>query len=855
VIRKLSADEVRRRCDPAAFPFETTAALTYADVIYGQPRAVRALDFGISIEAPGYNVFVVGPNGTGRMSAILKQVRAGAASRAVPSDWVYVHNFANARAPVALRLKPGAASKLRDAMDRLIRQTREKLPLAFETDQYDDATDAITVSLHARHDEELSQVQAQAEAAGLTLIRTATGLDIAPAQPDAQVTPELTNARRQISDTLDDALRHIREAEKDARARLEALDANVAESVVGVLVHDIMAVQDELVESNGRDALMTFLSAVKQDLVEHLAYFKPREEAIDPTHLALFLNRYRVNVFVENCVPGAPVPDCGAPVVAEENPTYYNLIGRIDRTLTISNNPLVAASTVDHMMLRPGAFHRANGGFLVLGARDLLDADFAQAALKRTLKSSAIRIEEPNEGQIIGAPTLEPQPIPLAIKVILHGNGPSYWETNARDEAFADLFKVKAEFVSQMDRSPDSETAYANFLRARSEEDGLPPFDREAVAWLVEQGSRMVDDQKKMTTRFGALADLAREAAFWARRAGRELVTRADFRTALDERRVRLNRYEDDTREYMMRGGYHIATSGEEVGQVNGMSVIELGEYEFGKPARITARSYVMRGGINDVDRSVNYTDASHNKGIALVDSYLTGVYSAEQYLAVSANITFEQSLNHHEGDSASCAILLAMLSSVSSQPLPQSIALTGTLDQFGFVRPIGGASTKIEGFFDVCAARGLDGLHGAVVPIANMDDLMLREDVVEAVREGKFHVYAAAHVDDLIELFFGMPAGRRMEDNRFPPGSLHSLVEAALRDINDKLDGRRRGGKDDEKAQDEKKSEPEGAPAAPPPPPPAPEPPSEPVPVPPQPIEPNPEPPPQIPEPPVQGE
>lgn len=818
-ITKLSAEQVRRVCDPQSLNFETTAELPYADEILGQPRAERALDFGININAEGYNVFVVGPNGTGRMSSILRTVRASAGGMAEASDFVYVHNFANARAPIALRLKPGAAVKLRDLLESLIEQAGGNLPQAFETDQYDEATDAITNELQNRHEAAMTALQAEAQALGLSLARTATGLDVIPAVPDAPITAELAAARRTISDKLDDALRHVREAEKRSRAQLEALDAHVAESVVGVLVQDVLALESELVEPAGREALRAHLGALKRDLVSNVGYFKPREEAHDPTQLMLFLNRYRVNVFVDNCATDANGQACGAPVIVEENPTYYNLIGRIDRTLTISNNPVMAANSVDHMMLRPGALHRANGGYLVLSARELLDAEHAFSALKRALKRGVVRIEEPNEGYLIGAPTLEPQPIPLHVKVVLHGNGGTYWESNSRDEAFRDLFKVKAEFVGQMERTLENEQSYGRFLRARAAEEGLPTFDRGAVAWLVEYGSRMADDQRKLSTRFGYLADVAREGAFWARRNGRITVTRDDLRQAIDERRTRLNRYEDDTREYMLRGGYYIETDGEEVGQINGMSVIDLGEYEFGKPARITARSFVTRGGINDVDRAVNYTDASHNKGIALIDSFLSGIFATEQPMSLSANVTFEQSLSHHEGDSASCAILLAMLSAISSHPIPQSLAVTGTLDQFGFVRPIGGANTKIEGFFDVCAARGLTGLQGAVVPKANVDDLMLREDVVAAVRDGRFHLYSATHVDDLIELFFGMPPGRRLDDAKFPPGTFFAVVDAALREINEKMDGRRRG-KDDEKRDEDKKPEPEKVPPSPEPPP-----------------------------------
>ncbi len=474
-IKKLTVAQVCRRCDPATLPFQTTAELEPIDEIFGQGRAMRALDFGVNIDAPGYNVFVIGPNGTGRMSAIHEQLGAAAAAMPPASDWVYVHNFANAREPRALQLKPGAAPKLRDAVELLIAQTREKLPGAFDTDQYDAATDEITASLELVQETRLNAISAQANAVGLALIRTATGLDLMPAEQGAEMTPALATERRRLADVLDDTLRAIREAERETRQHLNTLDATVAESVVGVLVQDVIAVEAELVAPEHRDALMRYLGAVKTDLIANIRVFKPREDPVDPQQLELYFNRFRINLFVTQSEAHRNY----APVVVEDNPTYHALLGRIDRTFTIANNAVVAANTVDHMMLRPGVLHQANGGYLVLSARELLDADGALAGLKRTLRRKAVRFEE-IDSPMIGVPSLEPQSIPLDVKIVIHGNAASYWEAGARDEIFRELFKVKAEFVSLLERTPESEMVYARFLRGRSVEEKLPDFDRSA---------------------------------------------------------------------------------------------------------------------------------------------------------------------------------------------------------------------------------------------------------------------------------------------------------------------------------------------------------------------------------------
>lgn len=819
-IKILTAEEARRICDPASFSFDTTADLPYIDAIFGQPRATRAIDFGVNMDAPGYNLFVMGPQGTGRTHVITRYLKRAAPQGTQPGDWAYVHNFDEPRKPIALKLKAGQARKLRELMDSLMTQVQQKMPLAFETDAYDEAADAIASAMQTAQNDALGAVQAACEKEGFTLSHTASGLIIAPAT-NTPLDEAKLQAQARLNDMLDDTLRTLREMEKKARSALSQLDADVARSVVKPLLEDAGTRIDALVDEADSPALAAYFDAVDQDIVWNVAAFKPVDRGgaeIEPAARRIFMNRYRINVLVDNC------ETCGAPIINEDYPTYYNLVGRIDRALSFNNG-----NSIDHTILRPGALHRANGGYLIMRVRDLVEYEDAWFALKRSLNKGSLTIEEPNaHTQLINAPMLEPQAIPLDVKVVLLGNGNEYWQV-ARDEDFRSLFKVRAEFTTHMSRTPENEQTYASFLRNRIDDEKLMPFDRTGVAALVEEGSRIADDQERLSVRLGEIADLAREAAYWAKQANRSAATSEDVKTALRERRYRIDRYEHDVRDYTFRGMYYVATSGTAVGQVNGLSVTDVVEYEFAQPTRITARSYVMRGGIDDIDRAVSYTDSSHNKGIALIDSYLNGLYSHDQILTLSASVTFEQSNVQHEGDSATCAMLIAMLSAVANLPVPQHYAITGTMDQFGFVRPIGAANEKTEGFFDTCKARGLDGTQGVILPATNAVDLMLREDVVEAIRAGMFKVMTATHIDDIIEVMFNMPAGMRGEDGKFPEGTVHAKVEATLREINDKANGHKQGkgsgDEEDKKTAPEKPAEPTPEPPPAPPPEPSPQP------------------------------
>jgi predicted ATP-dependent protease len=720
-------------------------------------------------------------------------------------------------------LEQGKARVLAAALDETVAQVQTQLPRAFESEAYETAHDTISKNLQQFVEGVQTQLQAAAKAQRCVLVRTPAGLNIAPAlrgKPMGQkafaALPKkaqntFNNAVAKLKDLVDEAARALRDAERQAAARLAELDKQVAVAVVQPLINEV--IQHFAGESAGT---LDYLNALQADMIANVGVFKPQAE----TPSANWLNRYRVNVFVDNtCRQSVADDKCGAPVIVEDHPTYHNLLGKIEQNATASG-----MVQTDHMMLRPGALHRANGGFLVMRASDVYEQPYTWHSLKRALLRREIRIEDPNAA--MPAPSLAPLPVPLRVKVILSGESGDYW-TGYQDEDFRALFKVKAEFNWQMERDAANERSYALFLRARSQEEGLLPFHKTAVAKLVELGAARVDNQRKLSTNFGFLADVAREASFWARRNGRAVVGGDDIKNAIDERRYRNSQREEYLRDQILRGKDVIVSTGNMVGQVNGLWVSEYGDVEYGGVFRITARSFVGRGGINDIERGVNYTDSTHNKGMAIIDSYLTSLYSVEQSLQITANTAFEQSYTHTSGDSASVALLCAMLSAVGNLPITQAKAMTGTLDQFGNVMPIGGVNAKIEGWFDLLKARGeiwgeIDGAHGVVIPSKNIEDLMLREDIVEAVGAGTFTVQAVDHVSEAIEIMLALPAGERGADGKFPAGTVHAKVEAALKEINEKLDGKRKsddggGDKDKDKTEPPPPAEQETPPGPPP--------------------------------------
>jgi len=770
----------RRACDPGAFTFNTTAELQSVIEIIGQPRGTRAIEFGIDIDSPGYNIFVLGEEGTGRTTAIGRFLRERAASRPAPQDWLYVNNFAEPHKPRALNLPAGQGRQLRDDMEALVDHLKRNLPQAFEQESYADARSQIRVQYETQRDAIYNTLQGKANAMSLAIMRAPQGFVIAPVRNGKPIPAEefdslpederkkVEEARRAIEDDLDDALRAGHALEKNVKDAQRALDQKVAASVVDRWIDELKAKYIDHPET------VFYLSEVRRDIVDHVEDFLPRGEPSpnDPDPKPNF-RRYTVNLVVDHSRTG------GAPVVVELNPTYSKLLGRIEYE---SRFGMLAT---DFTLIKTGALHEANGGYLVLRAHDIFFEPYAWDALKRSLLTGFVRTEDitRSTGGFAPTKTIDPEPIPLSLKVVLVGPPDAYYDLFEFDEGFGSLFKVKADFAYDMPRTPETELQYAQFVAARCVEEKLRPFDRTAVAKVIEFGSRSAGDGQKLSARFGEMTDLLREANFWAGKVGRDVVTASDVRAALDDQMYRANKIEELQRERILEGSVFVDTQGEAVGQVNALSVLELGDYAYALPSRVTVRTFVGHSGVGHLDRDTSMAGPIHNKGLLTLVSFFNATYAAQRSLSFSAQITFEQNYGNIEGDSASAAELCALLSSLSGHAIKQSIAITGSVNQRGDVQPIGAVNEKIEGFFAVCEARGLTGDQGVIIPQANARDLMLNEKVIVAVESEKFHIWAVSKVGEAIELLTGIPVGSR-KDGRWQEHTIHHAVQKRLREL-----------------------------------------------------------------------
>jgi predicted ATP-dependent protease len=779
VARSLRPAELRSVCDPATLRFRSTAELPPLDGMIGQERAVAATRFGIAMRRAGYNLFVLGPPRTGKTTTMRRVLDRQAAEEPTPSDWCYVHNFAEPYRPTALELPAGRARELRAEMARLVEECRVRLPRAFEGEQFDRHKARVLEKLGAQQRETVERLEAKARGEGLAVIRTPQGLAIAPAPRGEPIGPdefaslprpvqEQIEARgKAFEEHMEAARRELRRFEREAHAAHAQLVGEVAASATRQLVQEL---RDRF---GGLTGVQRHLDQVEQDMIAHAEEFRHLEERPSLPFLPApgsFLDRYRVNVLVDRSEMR------GAPVVVEQNPTHGNLVGRIE------HHAHFGALLTDFTLIKGGALQRANGGYLILEAADVLRSFQGWQALKKCLKSRAIRIEEPlEELRLVSTVSLAPEPIPLAVKVVLIGSPLLYYLLYALDEDFGELFKVKVDFDDSLPRTAEFEQLYARFVGAACREEGLRAFDPTGIAQLVEHGSRLVPHQERLTSQLGELLDLVREAAFWAEQRGHDLVGADDVRHAIAQKTYRANLVDERIGRLIAEGTLLVATHGEAVGQVNGISVLVLGDHACGRPSRITARTFTGKPGVLDIEREAKLGGPVHSKGVMILAGFLAGRYARERPLALAASIAFEQHYEEIEGDSASSAELYALLSSLAGIPLAQSLAVTGSVNQRGEIQAVGGINEKIEGFFDVCRARGLTGHHGVVIPEANVRHLMLREDVVEAVRAGMFHVHAIATVDEGLTLLSGRDAGVPGEDGRFPEGTLNAAVERAL--------------------------------------------------------------------------
>jgi lon-related putative ATP-dependent protease len=789
--RELTADELWHPFDPATFDFETTDTLPGEISIIGQDRAVQAIDFGLSIESTGYNIFALGPGGTGRATTIRILLDDAAAGQPVPPDLIYVNNFTDENRPEAISLPPGTAVRFRHDMQELVSDLLREIPRAFESKEYATQREQILREMGEQRSDTLSRLEEQVNEQGFTLFTTAQGFAIAPVLNGQVISPEAyhqldTATRRQIEarqqelhDELANTARVLRDLEKETKRRLQDFDRGIADFAVKHLMEDLQKEYGHLEE------VSQYLTGVQADVVENLAGFQQDDDGEKEGLLAILqadprgtlLRRYRVNVLVDHAAQQ------GAPVIFEPNPTYGNLLGRIEHRS--EQGTLVT----DFGMVKAGALHRANGGYLAIEAEALLSNPQAWDGLKRALKNRQIRTEEMGtQLQLISTVTLEPEPIPLKVKVLLIGDPIVYYLLHEYDQDFSKLFKVQADFGDEFGRTPETCRCYARFIAVRCQQENLLPFDQGAVASVIEFGSRLAEHQNKLSTRFGDIADLVREASFWARRQGREATTAADVQQAIEQRTHRANRVEEEIQEMIDEGTLRVEVSSEAVGQVNGLSVLSLGNYSFGHPSRITARTYTGKEGVLSLDREAKLSGRIYDKAVLTLSGYLGGKYAIDVPLSLSASISFEQSYDEIEGDSASSSELYALLSSLSELPIRQGVAVTGSVDQQGNIQPVGGINEKVEGFFDTCRRKGLDGQQGVLIPAQNVIHLMLRADVRQAVADGTFHIYPVNTVDEGLEILTGVPAGEMDDEGYYPEDSVHGRVQDRLEEIAENL-------------------------------------------------------------------
>ncbi|WP_306533950.1 Lon protease family protein [Geobacter sp.] len=784
--RKLLPEQLRWSCDPGQFDFDTTDDLPELEGTLGQARALASIDFGLDIRESGFNLFLAGEAGTGRTSTIKNILKKKAKSEPPPFDWVYVNNFKSPDLPIALALPTGKGAELETDMRELIDAVRSIIPKALDSKEYEANKATIIEAYQEKNNELFGKLEAEAQEKGFALQRTVSGLVMVPQKEGRNYTQEeydaLTNQEKEkleevgqeLTEKLNDVLRQVRDNEKQTKDQLAQLDRDLGNASVG---HHI----DPLREKYGDNPkVVEYLNAVQEDIIANLEDFKPQQPVQSPIPgLKLprqepSFERYQVNVFVDNHDAQ------GAPVVFEPNPTYSNLFGRTEHIMQMGGT-----ATTNFTMIKPGALHKANGGYLIVDAREVLVNPYSWDALKRCIRSAEIKFEDPLEQyRFITIVSMKPEAIPLQAKIIMIGSSWIYYLLYHLEPDYRKFFKVKADFDSRIARTPEILKDYALFVSTHCKNEKLLPFDRSGVAGLIEYSARLVEDQEKLSSQFMEIADLIREASYWAGKAGGGIVTHAHVATAIEQKIYRSNRVEERMQELFDEGTILSAVDGEIVGQINGLGVMQLADHTFGRPSRVTARVWLGRAGMVNIEREVKLSGPIHDKGVLILTGYLGEKFAHDKPLSFSASICFEQNYEGVEGDSASSTELYGLLSAFSGVPIRQGIAVTGSVNQLGMVQPIGGVNFKIEGFYAVCKSKGLTGEQGVIIPKTNERHLMLNDEVVQAVRDGKFHIWSVETIDQGIEILTGVPAGERQEDGTWPEGTINALVDKRLREM-----------------------------------------------------------------------
>lgn len=800
-VDELSPDKAYRECDLSSFGFKTTEDLEMSDELIGQERAESAINFGLGMERRGYNLYLAGPSGVGKTSSIRAILSKIAKDKPVPPDWCYVNNFQNPNTPMAIELPTGKGKELKKDMEDLIESLKNDIPRAFESKEFEEERQRLMNEAQRQKNNLFEELQKRAAEQEIQIQFTPTGIVTIPLFHGKPITQEdynsLDEAQREnlklrkekVDEEVPENLKKVRKLEKETVERIKELEKRVALFAV----RDILDSIRERYKTYPR--VIDYLDMVQKHILENIDNFTTDKSGGEsgmqnpfrmPQQKPTF-TEYQVNVFIDNSSTE------GAPVIFETHPTYTNLFGSIEREVRFG------AVIADFSMINAGSLAKANGGYLVVEVLDVLKYPFVWDSLKKVLENEELRIEDVYQQYgLISSVGLRPEPIKINIKVIMSGNPMLYQLLYTYDEDFKKLFKVKADFDSVVERSDNMLSEYARFVKSICEKEDLKPFDLSGVEAVIEYSSRLAGNQEKLSVQFGAISKIIMEASYWTERRNSNYVMREHVEKAIDEKIYRSNMVEEKVQEMMEKGVILVDAEGKVVGQINGLAVYSLGDYAFGRPSRITCETFMGMEGVVNIERKANMSGNIHNKGVLIISGYFGTKYAHDKPMSLSANLVFEQTYEMVDGDSASVAEIVAITSSLSDIPINQSFAVTGSVNQKGKVQPIGGVNEKVEGFYHVCKAKGLTGEQGVVIPHQNVRNLMLKQEVVDAMKQGKFHIYPVETVDQAIEILMEKEAGERNANGKFKKGTVHYLVDKRLRELAESFRkfGQRRGGK-----------------------------------------------------------
>ena len=794
--KELRYDQLNNFCSAESFDFSTTDEIEALTTIIGQERAVKAFNFGLRVKNKGYNIYMAGPSGVGKTTYARLSTQKQASGEPVPYDWCYVYNFNDPRSPIALRFEPGMGRQFKDDMSELVEVFNVEIQKAFNSGDYETQKNEILKTYDDKRDILMKKLSEIAAEHGFTIKSTNSGMFFMPIVDGKAISEEnYDSLSEEVKENINKEsdlvqeqaaviMRQIKDDEKELKKAVADLDYKVGMFAIG---HHVNSIQEKY---KNYERVIKYIEAVQEDVLENISQFIPSETEEDENMAALMpllgkktsediTLKYKVNLLVDNS------EGTGAPVIVDFNPTYFNLIGEIEYDSEFGN------LRTDFMKIKAGLFHKANGGYLIVQAQDVLSNPFSWDAIRRVVKTKEIAIEAVREQTgAIAAPSLKPEPIPVDVKVIMIGSSYYYELLREYDEDFDKYFKILADFDYEMPRNGETINSFARFVKSYADKEKLMPFTADAVAALTEYSSRLVESQNKLSTRFNRISEILCEADAWAKMDDKDKTDRTYILKAIEEKEQRQKMYEEKLGEMLEENIIMVDTDGRKIGQINGLAVLDMGSYSFGNPSRITASTYVGKSGIINIEKEAQMSGPTHNKGVQIISGYLGSMYAQDFPLSLSCRICFEQNYNGIDGDSASSTELYCILSSLAEIPIKQNIAVTGSVNQKGEIQAIGGVTHKIEGFFDLCKKRGLTGEQGVMIPVSNVKDLVLNSEVCEAVKEGKFHIYPISTIDEGIEIMTDIPAGKKNAAGKYPPQSVHGKVMKKLREFYKKSNG-----------------------------------------------------------------